>query len=175
MILIPVHRVPDRSCKARGRAKACVVAHAIVDDDQAHLAQHFWTLHTGYAGRWEKGRKVFMHHDVVGRCPGTDVSHENANKLDNRRENLRHVTRGDNMRNPNDGPTRALRSNPYRGVTRDDKSRRLARPWRGKVTVSGRIHQTKRFATPEEARDALDELRQELNLRVRQFPEVRHG
>ncbi|HKY51659.1 MAG TPA: HNH endonuclease [Candidatus Limnocylindria bacterium] len=165
--MIAVHRIPDRSCKAKGRAKAEVVGHALVDDDMLpDLRRHFWTMHDGYAVRHERGRKVFMHHDVAGRQPGMDVSHENANKLDNRRANLRHVTRGENMRNPADGATVALKSNRYRGVTRDDRSRSLARPWRGKVTVDGRTYQTSRFATPEEARDALEALR----LRVREVP-----
>ncbi len=128
MIKIPVHRVPDRSCKARGRAKATVVAVAIVDDDRADLKAHFWTLHSGYAARREGGCR-FMHHDIIGRKPGMDVSHENANKLDNRRGNLLHLSRSDNMLNPADGPNRSRVSCPYRGVTRDDRSRGIAR-WR---------------------------------------------
>lgn len=154
---------------------AKVVALALVNDDRADLDSHFWTLHSGYAARHAGGQTIFMHHDVIGRSPGLDVSHENANKLDNRRGNLRHVTRGDNMRNPADGPNSARRSCPFRGVTRDDRSRPLARPWRGKVTVNGKTHQTRRFGTPEEARDALDDLRRELGLRVREMPEVRRG
>ena len=169
MIEIPVHRVPNRSCKAKGRAAAVVVGHAIVDDDQARLATHFWTLHSGYASRREAGRTIFMHHDVAGRVVGADVSHENANKLDNRRANLRHLSRSDNMLNEADG-RRASSTSPYRGVTRDDRNRLLTRPWRGKVTVKGRTYQTRRFETAEEARDALAKLRAEL--RVREMPEV---
>jgi hypothetical protein len=121
-VLIPVHRIPGRSNKAKGRASAVVVAHAIVDDDRADLAGFFWTLSGGYAVRRDGGTS-FMHHCVIGRWPGLDVSHLNANKL----------------------------------------------AWRGKVRVNGRTYQTTRFATPEEARDALAVLR----LSVRQFPEVR--
>lgn len=175
MIRIPIHQVPGRSCKAKGRAKALVVAHAMVDDERASLAGHFWTLSTGYAVRFERGHRIFMHHEMIGRIKGLDVSHENANKLDNRRANLRHVSRSENMRNPADGPTAALHSNPYRGVTRDDASRRLSRPWRGKVTVNGKAYQTRRYATPEEARDALSDLRRSLHVRVQEFPGRRDG
>jgi hypothetical protein len=167
-MIIPVHRVPDRSCKAKGREKAVVVAGAIVDDDRGYLAQHFWTLFCGYAVRRSHRNTIFMHHDVVGRVAGMDVSHENADKLDNRRANLRHATRSDNMLNEADAVNRSRRSCPYRGVTRDDRSRSLAKPWRGKVTVHGKIYQTRRFATPEEARDALARLR--TDLRIRQMP-----
>lgn len=165
---IPVHTVPDRSCKAKGRAKSSVVAYATVDAKCAHLAQFFWTLRSGYAARRQGGRCIFMHHDVIGRQPGHDVSHINGNKLDNRSNNLKHATRSENMLNPADGPTSALKSNNYRGVTRDDKRKKLARPWRGKVTVMGKTHQTKRCSTPEEARDALVLLRK--SLRVREWP-----
>lgn len=167
-MLIPVHRIPGRSCKRRGRQKANVVAHALVDNDLGRLDSFFWLLHTGYAARHAKGRPVFMHHDVIGRAPGLEVSHKNADKLDNRRENLEHVTRSDNMLNPADGALGSNRSCGLRGVTRDDRSRSLARPWRGKVTVRGKTHQTPRFATAGEAANALAQLG--VDLRVREFP-----
>lgn len=167
-ITIPIHRVPDRSCKAIGRSKAAIVGYAVVDDDQAHLGEHFWTLFTGYAATRQKRKTVFMHHMVAGRKRGFDVSHENADKLDNRRSNLRHVTRSQNMLNPADGPKRSLKSNSFRGVTRDDKNRTLAEPWRGKVTVGGKTFQTRRCATAQEAAAALESLKRDL--RVRQMP-----
>lgn len=170
-MLIPVHHVPERSCKAKGRLMAAVVAQAVVDADMRLLAEEFWILHCGYAATWRRGRRVFMHHAVIGRQPGLDVSHENANKLDNRRENLRHVDRSVNMLNPADGPSKANQSCGIRGVTRDDCSRPLARPWRGKVTVRGETHQTARFARAQDAALALARLR--LKLRVREFPEGR--
>lgn len=171
MILVPIHTVPNRSCKAKGRALAEVVAHAIIDDDRADLTSYFWTLHSGYAVRRHAGRTIFMHHDVIGRSSGKDVSHENANKLDNRRDNLVHASRSENVLNESDAPRRNRKSCEYRGVSRDDRSRRLARPWRGKVTVNGKIYQTSRFASAEDARDALRALKE--RLRVREIPEVR--
>lgn len=171
-MMIPVHRLPyPGTCKAKGRKMAVVVAHAIVDDDLADLANHFWTLMDGYAITSIGGKRVLMHHLVVGRMQGMDVSHENTNRLDNRRNNLKVCSRSVNMLNPADGPRKSNKSCGLRGVTRDDSGRRLAKPWRGKVTVKGRTYQTTRFATAEEAADALARLREDL--RVREYPENR--
>ena len=168
MVTIPVHKIQGRSCKAKGRSVAVVVAHAIVDDEDARLVDHFWTLHSGYAVRRPMGGTVFMHHDVIGKRAGLHVSHDNANKLDNRRSNLRHVSVSENMLNVNDAPRSNRTKSPYRGVSRDVKP--LLRPWRGKVTVDGVIYQTARYETPEQAKEALEKLRTALNLRVRQAP-----
>ena len=170
-MLIPVHKMPGRTNKTRARVRAPVVAHAVVDEDMAHLAVEFWSISgDGYAKTYHKGKLLFMHHAVVGRKPGRDVSHENADKLDNRRRNLRHASRSDNVLNPHDQRRRSRLSCPYRGVTRDDQRRKLTRPWRGKVVLDGRTHQTQRFATPEEAAIALNALRASLDLRVQEFP-----
>lgn len=173
---IPVHSIPDRSCKAKGRAKARIVAWALVDDDMAHLAEEFWTLDAdGYARTREGGRNVFMHHRVVPAVPGLDVSHVNGKKLDNRRGNLERATRSQNMLNTAD-PLTAANTSGFRGVTRDDASRRLARPWRGKVRLGGRTHQTQRYSTALDAALALNDLRRRLgvpeDLRVREMPAV---
>lgn len=170
-MLIPVHRLPyPGACKASGRAAAKVVAYAIVDDDMASLAGEFWTLHTGYACTWRRGKRVFLHHAVAGRSDGMDVSHENSNPLDCRRENLAHRTRSGNMLNPNDRVRRTRSSCEFRGVSRDNRERPLTRPWRGAVTVNAKTYYTPRFASPEEAALALNALRASLGLRVREYP-----
>ena len=172
-LAIDVHRIPGRSCKAKGRRAAVVVAIAVVDDECRDLATYFWTLHSGYAARRERGRTIFMQHDVAGRVGGRDVSHIDGDKLNNRRANLEHATRSENMLNPADGPRVNHKSCSHRGVTRDDQTKALARPWRGKVSVAGRTYQTRRFVTAEEAKAALDDLRRSLGLRVREYPAPR--
>ena len=168
-MLIPIHKLPyPGACKRKGRAQAVHVADAIVDDNCAFLAVFFWTLSDGYAVTRVKGKTVFMHHLVVDKVDGLDVSHENGNPLDNRRCNLLNCSRSVNMLNPADGPTMRNQSSGLRGVTRDDRGRNLAKPWRGKIQVNGRTHQTRRYATAEEAAQALNKLRSDL--RVRQFP-----
>jgi hypothetical protein len=173
MIAIPVYRLPFASNKAKGRSAASMVGHALVDDADAVLADEYWTISPdGYAKTYRRGTLVFMHHAVAGKPDGLDISHLNANKLDNRRANLVVATRSQNMLNPADGPTRRNQSCGYRGVTRDDRSRQLAKPWRGKVQIDGRTYQTPRFTTPEDAAHALEALRESLGVRVRQYPEV---
>lgn len=173
---IQIHKIPGRSNKARGRSMAKVVAVALVDDDKGHLADEFWTLgRDGYARTSRAGRTWLMQHAVIGRHNGADVSHLNANSLDNRRDNLRRATRSENMLNTADPINRANTSG-FRGVTRDDRNRisKLSRPWRGKVTIQGKTHQTRRFTTPLEAAIALNNLRRDLgvpeDLRVQEFP-----
>jgi len=170
-MLIPVYKLTHPgACKSKGRANARVVSYALVDDsDGPVLSLHFWTARKdGYAQTSVRGKNILMHHMVVGRVIGCDVSHENANPLDNRRSNLRHCSRSDNVLNPSDRLRVNRKSCPFRGVSRDRKP--LSKPWRGKVTVLGVIHQTKRFATAEEASLALAELRKAL--RVREFPKA---
>jgi hypothetical protein len=125
----------------------------LVDDDLAHLSNYFWTLAKGgYAARHVGGRIVFMHHDVAGRMPGRDVSHENADKLDNRRSNLRHVTRGVNVLNPSDGPRRDNLCG-VRGVSYDPTCRRH---WFGRFKLDSVTYRVGGFFTPEEAGVALE-------------------
>lgn len=75
---------------------------AIVDDlDYPILSKYNWYLsHYGYAIRNAGGgKKIWMHRQL---CPTEStlvVDHINNIKLDNRRANLRPLSRGDNTRN----------------------------------------------------------------------------
>jgi len=90
-------------------------AEAIVDDvHYERLASHRWYLHSGgYAvrnlhcgepgarkyGRNKWAGTMFMHHAVLPLQPSLEVDHINGNKLDNRRQNLRLVSRSINLSN----------------------------------------------------------------------------
>ena len=50
-------------------------------------------------GYCRNGQREKMHHLIVGKIEGKDVDHVNRNKLDNRKKNLRHVTRAQNIWN----------------------------------------------------------------------------
>lgn len=84
-----------------------VVATALVDAaDALRLRRHRWTLSSkGYVVRYEKrdGKTVCfaLHREVLGLVPGDGKmgDHENGNKLDNRRSNLRVANAGQNARN----------------------------------------------------------------------------
>lgn len=86
-----------------------------VDDaDFDRLSRYRWHLTgKGYAARCPKpGTTVFMHHEVIGRPkPGLQTDHINGDKLDNRRENLRHCTPSENCIN-------RYHDRPFRGTSR---------------------------------------------------------
>lgn len=69
------------------------------------LKLHKWYVNAnGYAERQVqkayKRKAVYMHHEILGYPPsGKIVDHINGNKLDNRRENLRFITRQQNQFN----------------------------------------------------------------------------
>jgi hypothetical protein len=103
---------------------------AIVDDeDYDRLSGYSWYANTDrrrrvtYAYRkagGRRGRSVAMHREVAQPPPGLEVDHINGNGLDNRRSNLRLVTRQQNSMN------RGLNRNNttgYKGVTRPMGSR----------------------------------------------------
>lgn len=95
---------------------------AIVDDeDYEALSQWKWTyFECGYACRnirnrkegWQK--KIYMHHQVIGRSTNKHVDHINGNKLDNRKSNLRFATQHENMCNTG---IRANNKSGYKGVS----------------------------------------------------------
>jgi hypothetical protein len=78
---------------------------AIVDPEDADLAQWKWYSNKGYARRNVKNNPLFLHRVVLERKlqrslqPGMMVDHINGQTLDNRRANLREVTRTQNARN----------------------------------------------------------------------------
>ena len=90
---------------------------ALVDDeDFEFLSQWPWHAFKGYAGKFYACRNsapdangkrshIFMHRVIANTPDGMDTDHINGNGLDNRRANLRHASRAENMWNraPNRG------------------------------------------------------------------------
>ena len=73
---------------------------AIVDDeDYERLKHHRWHYNSGYAKRHEAGRTICLHHDVLTKEAGLETDHINRNRLDNRKANLRNITRRGNAQN----------------------------------------------------------------------------
>ena len=132
---------------------------AIVDLEDADLAQLKWQITCGrYAMRRPRiqGSRterlvVLMHRIVLERelgrpiQPGMVVDHVNGDGLDNRRENLREATQGQNMRNTR---LRSNNTSSYKGVRRIN-----AHTWEARVDnqVVGY------FDTAEDASFAYDE------------------
>lgn len=92
---------------------------SIVDDeDFEELSKYKWQYAGGYAVRsisWAFGRQPLtrIHVQIMGKIEGLEIDHISGDKLDNRRENLRHVTAAQNQynRKPNRGG-----SSRYKGV-----------------------------------------------------------
>lgn len=74
----------------------------LCDADIVHdlVDKHTWHLDgRGYAMTCIDFKHVSAHSFIMGKRKGLEIDHINRNKLDNRRENLRHVTHAVNMQN----------------------------------------------------------------------------
>lgn len=129
---IPVHRGQE------------VVAWATVDAADAGLSRYFWRLSDrGYVIRSCGSGHVRMHRSIMGVSdPETLVDHINRDRLDNRRENLRIVTRQGNAENRS---PRKRSASGIRGVSwAGDR-------WRAEVCIDGHKHFLGYYADKEEA------------------------
>lgn len=98
---------------------------AIIDDEDYQTVSKFkWHyVHYGRTGYARKTGGTRMHHLIIPLCAGFMVDHINGNGLDNRRSNLRLVTKSQNMMNSG---VRTNNRSGYKGVSwanRDKKWR----------------------------------------------------
>lgn len=139
---------------------------ALIDDADAMLVAQFrWhpaVPHRGQARRYAvarvgpERRTLYMHRLILGLEPDDprEVDHINRNGLDNRRANLRVVTRPENRQNL--GPRRGS-SSRFRGVTwQRDKGK-----WRARVRWQGRSYSLGYFADERAAAEAVSRWRAE--------------
>lgn len=132
-----------------------VRAYAIIDAADADWVNQWrWCLTPdGYAQRMtrdgDRRGTLRLHRALLGcaRGDGFEVDHINRNRLDNRRANLRVVTKAENRQNVLGTPTA---SSKYRGVSWD---RRVSR-WRAQVQSRGRNHFFGYFDSEIEAAEA---------------------
>lgn len=146
----------------------------VVSDEDYEMASMFaWTMTGGKGSRGKyaatrvtlDGRRHthYLHRLVAWRMGlieeivGTDagrwrvlVDHENGDKLDNRRCNLRLLDRPRQMRNPNDA-VRSTNRSGYRGVSFVRARARFAKPWMAYVTVNYKTINLGWHATAEDA------------------------
>jgi hypothetical protein len=97
-----------------------------------------------------------LHEAIVGKVDGMDIDHANRNTLDNRRSNLRHVSRSANNRNRERTSSRSS----YFGVCFHPHSGL----WRAYVNVGGKQISGGYFRRPDEAAKARDSLCRERGL-----------
>lgn len=142
------------------RKDGTVVAHTRVDEaDYEALNRWRWHLTSeGYAARSHRvggrSRTVYMHREVC--CPpqGLIVDHINRDRLDNRRANLRAVTRSQNNANSARRPS----STGYKGAYPHRSTGR----YQAQISQGGRRRSLGLFDAPEEAAAAYDRAALEL-------------
>lgn len=103
-----------------------------------------------------------MHRLVLGVTepyPIVEVDHVNHDGLDNRKANLRIVTKSENQRGRFRNANK--RSSSYKGVFYDP-SPRGKKPWRVKIRVGGVLKSFGRYVTEEEAARVYDQRASEL-------------
>lgn len=118
-----------------------VVAHATIDTEDEHLANHRWSMHPqGYAQTRVDGKRMLLHRVVMGLTTGDgkQVDHINRSKLDCRRDNLRLSTHTLNGQNVGSHPHSASR---FRNVYWDKP--RLK--WTVRAQTDGRLQFLGRF------------------------------
>lgn len=133
--------------------KGEIVGHALISIEDAALAQQRWHLSKfGYVRRSHKRngrvRKQILHRVVLGLSHGDprEGDHINGNRLDNRRENLRVVTRAEQGQNV---PPHRDSSTGVRGVRFRQEGRWSG--WQAVATISGKRHYLGIFRSCEEA------------------------
>jgi hypothetical protein len=141
--------------------------YAYVDaEDFEWLNQWHWREYNGYAGRYENGRLVYMHRQILQTPKGKVGDHINGNGFDNTRANLRNVTRRENVHNMG---KRTGTSSIYKGVTYNKKKAK----WCAQIAWRTTTARAGPFEDEAEAGRAYDRMAVELfgvNARLN-FPE----
>ncbi len=144
-----------------------VVAYAIFDaSNYVRFAAYRWHLSSyGYAVRSTtvdgKSRTIRMHREVLGLVHGDGIKcdHENGNKLDNRRSNLRICTVRQN--NCNKGPLKGQ----YSGVSFDKR----AGKWRANTRIHGTLYHLGYYDSEDKAAAAVDLAKRSLDSKDHDF------
>jgi hypothetical protein len=127
---------------------------AIVDaSDFGVLSSRKWQLHSG--GYAISNGKILMHRAILGAKKGQEIDHINRNKLDNRRSNLRFVTRSENQLNL---PAQKNAKVKYKGVSLETRTGK----YYSQLCIKGERHHLGTFDTPKLAYKAYLNARREL-------------
>ena len=111
-------------------------------EDYDRVIQKSWHIANGYArGCLTRTHKIMMHTFILGKPPkGMEIDHINRDKLDNRRENLRFVTKSQNSHNRKIG----------KGIWWEKDRQK----WRAEIINQGKKIYLGIFKTEQEAKNA---------------------
>lgn len=123
-------------CILNNTGNKCVVSVC----DLEVLSCYRWYEDAGYAVAWNNGDRIKMHRLIINAPEGMFVDHINHDTLDNRRENLRIVTVGQN--NMNRKP-----KNDVSGVNWC----KSANKWKAVISIRGRPKHIGLFANRDDA------------------------
>lgn len=118
---------------------------AMIDkEDISKVEGKRWTDNgNGYIRTFSKTRPVYLHRLIMGYDSELDIDHIDRNKLNNRKENLRIVTRLANANNRESARPFFI------------KNRKLSKPYCASQTIMGVYKHIGYFATEKEAEEAL--------------------
>lgn len=120
-----------------------------VDNENFELLNQWkWSYDGNYAVRkkWinKKQIRFLLHRQIMGFPKGLEIDHINRDKLDNRKSNLRIVTREQNVNNM---PKYSTNKSGYKGVS-FDKNRKK---WKSTISIKGKHYDLGRFESKEKA------------------------
>lgn len=121
----------------------------VSDEDYIFLVGYNWWLtKDGYTTGWIDGKKQFMH-KIIAKRMGLDLSnmidHEDRNRLNHCRNNLRAATRSQNAIN---SKINRRNKSGFKGVSRHGNR------WRVEIQINNQRIYFGTFGTPEEAHEA---------------------
>jgi hypothetical protein len=122
-----------------------------LDKDDLHLLKkyNYYKNNNGYYCRKKGNKTIFLHHDITGLIPNKMivVDHINQNILDNRRDNLRVVSRSHNAINKGKIKRKHKQYSTFKGVSLD-KSKKCYRAY---CTINKKRKHIGRFINEIEA------------------------
>jgi len=131
------------------------------NSDFDYLNQWKWSSHSvgGYACRRDKGKSIYMHRLIMNTPDGFDTDHINGRKNDNRRKNLRIVSRSMNMFNT---PKKSNNKSGYKGVHRVSERVNPKNRWVAQITNNRKSIFLGYFNTAKKAHSAYLAKRKEI-------------